>query len=82
MRRGCLSPFLADTVKFHNLRGGGEIPHRFYEMEGRGANRIVRLSLELRRITASEHLAGLGDELDGRWNIVEISFTTGMGREA
>jgi len=30
--------------KFHNLPGQGEVAHRFYELEGRGSNRIVRIA--------------------------------------
>jgi hypothetical protein len=65
--------------KFHNVRGG-ELPHRFYELSGRGGDRLVRLSPELRRIATSLQLPGLRGELDARWSIVETSFTTGVGR--
>jgi hypothetical protein len=65
--------------KFHNVRGG-ELPHRFYELSGRGRDKTVRLSPELRRIATSPQLPGLRDELEARWSIVETSFTTGVGR--
>jgi hypothetical protein len=33
--------------KFHNLRGGVEVPHRFYELTGHIADRVVVLTPEL-----------------------------------
>ncbi|MCW2933087.1 MAG: hypothetical protein JWM19_4049 [Actinomycetia bacterium] len=65
--------------KFHNVRGG-ELPHTFYSLSGRGRGRTVQLSPDLRRIAVSPQLASLRDELDARWSIVETSFTTGVGR--
>lgn len=64
--------------KFHNLRGQGEVAHRFYEIEGRGPKRIVRLTPELRAVAADGSL--LDDELDSRWRIVEASFDAQIGR--
>lgn len=64
--------------KFHNIRGG-EVPHRFYEIHGRGPDRVVSLSRELRRIAESSQLFTLRGELDARWSIVETSFMTGVG---
>jgi hypothetical protein len=40
--------------KFHNLRGGTKIPHRFYELSGSASERIVRLTPELITVAASE----------------------------
>jgi 5-methylcytosine-specific restriction endonuclease McrA len=65
--------------KFHNVRGG-ELPHTFYSLHGRGRDRMVQLSQDLRRIAASPQVASLRAELDARWSIVETSFTTGVGR--
>jgi HNH endonuclease len=65
--------------KFHNVRGG-QLPHTFYELRGRGRDRVVVLSPELRGIATSSQVASLRDELDARWNIVETSFTIGVGR--
>ncbi|TJZ97039.1 HNH endonuclease [Actinacidiphila oryziradicis] len=66
--------------KFHNLRGGTEIPHRFYELEGSPRERIVRLTPALHKVARSEQAAGLHGELGARWNIVESSFAAGIGR--
>jgi hypothetical protein len=65
--------------KFHNVRGG-ELPHTFYSLSGHGRGRVVQLSPDLRRIAASPQLVSLRGELDARWNIVETSFITGVGR--
>ncbi len=65
--------------KFHNVPGG-QLPHTFYSLRGRGRDRVVQLSPDLRRIAASPQLASLRGELDARWSIVEASFTTGVGR--
>lgn len=64
--------------KFHNL-AGREVAHRFYELEGRGPTRIVRLTPSLRAV-ADESSGVLDDELDARWRIVEASFDAGIGR--
>lgn len=64
--------------KFHNIRGG-EIPHQFYELRGRGPGRFVWLAPELRDIAASEQAAGLLGELNARWSIVETSYLSGVG---
>ncbi|MEV4456152.1 hypothetical protein [Microbispora sp. NPDC049633] len=66
--------------KFHNLRGAGQVPHRFYEVTGTSRERIVRLSEDLRAVAASEQTVSLRDELDARWSIVETSFAAGVGR--
>ncbi|MEV5595055.1 HNH endonuclease [Streptomyces sp. NPDC052496] len=65
--------------KFHH-HGGGEVPHRFYEIAGRGRHRTVRLSPALGQVARSYELEGLRAELDARWSIVESSFATGIGR--
>ena len=65
--------------KFHNVHGG-KLPHTFYSLRGRGRDRVVELSPDLRRIAQSPQLASLQGELEARWSIVETSFTTGVGR--
>src|ERR1700722_9285146 len=47
--------------KFHNLPGQGEVAHRFYELEGRGPNCIVRVTPDLRAV-AVESSGVLGAE--------------------
>jgi 5-methylcytosine-specific restriction endonuclease McrA len=65
--------------KFHNLRGGTELPHRFYEL-GTGADRgTVLLSPELQALAQGQSDDLLDQELEARWSIVEASFTTGIG---
>jgi 5-methylcytosine-specific restriction endonuclease McrA len=66
--------------KFHNLRGSGTVPHTFYELLGTGRRRTVRLSPHLLRLARSEQAATLSAELGARWNIVESSFASGVGR--
>ena len=66
--------------KFHNLRGGVEVPHRFYEVTGRGNSRTVILTSELQKVAASEQANLLGSELEARWAMVETSFAAGVGR--
>ncbi|WP_084964216.1 HNH endonuclease [Thermoactinospora rubra] len=66
--------------KFHNLRGGTELPHRFYEVTGRGHQRVVRLTEHLRDVALSEQAVSLQAELTARWNIVETSFAAEVGR--
>jgi 5-methylcytosine-specific restriction endonuclease McrA len=66
--------------KFHNLGGGTQTAHHFYELTGMSGKRIVHLTADLRRIAQSEQTSGLRGELDARWNIVENSFATGIGR--
>ncbi|MBA2949575.1 HNH endonuclease [Streptomyces sp. PSKA28] len=66
--------------KFHNLRGSGVVPHTFYELEGTGRQRVVRLTPELMRLARSEQAASLAAELGARWSIVESSFAAGVGR--
>ncbi|SDJ74017.1 HNH endonuclease [Streptomyces indicus] len=66
--------------KFHNLRGGTEVPHRFYEMAGNPRQRIVRLTPQLVQVAQSEQAPGLRAELGARWSIVESSFAAGIGR--
>jgi 5-methylcytosine-specific restriction endonuclease McrA len=64
--------------KFHNLRAFGEVPHKFYEVVGRGDDRVLRLTPELNQVATTPDL--LQDELDARWSIVESSFDAGIGR--
>ncbi|MFI8194685.1 HNH endonuclease [Streptomyces sp. NPDC085946] len=66
--------------KFHNLGGGTETAHRFYELAGSSRKRIVRLTPDLRQVARSEQAAGLRTELGARWSIVESSFAAGVGR--
>ncbi|GAA2732879.1 hypothetical protein [Actinocorallia aurantiaca] len=66
--------------KFHNQRGGVELPHRFYELTGTGKNRTIILTPALTHIARSEQANGLVEELDARWRIVETSFASGVGR--
>ncbi len=67
--------------KFHNLRDNGSasstVGHTFYEVRGRGKDRRVHLTPELRQVAAGA--AVLSDELDARWSIVETSFDAGIG---
>ncbi|MFF8099701.1 HNH endonuclease [Streptomyces sp. NPDC016640] len=66
--------------KFHNLGGGTETAHRFYELTGSPRRRIVRLTPDLLQVARSEQATGLRTELSARWNIVESSFSAGIGR--
>lgn len=66
--------------KFHNLPGGTEVPHRFYEVTGRARERIVRLTAPLQEVARSEQVASLRGELAARWSIVETSFAAEIGR--
>ncbi|WP_031484287.1 HNH endonuclease domain-containing protein [Streptomyces bicolor] len=66
--------------KFHNLRGGIQVPHRFFELTGDSRKRVVRLTGDALRIARSEQAVGLQAELDARWSIVESSFAAGVGR--
>ncbi|MGY3318150.1 HNH endonuclease [Arthrobacter sp. TE12232] len=66
--------------KFHNLRGGIETPHRFYNLRGSGPNGTVEFTPELMAIAESDDLSNLDSELDARWRIVETSFESGVGR--
>ncbi|MFE3881367.1 HNH endonuclease [Streptomyces lydicus] len=66
--------------KFHNLPGRTQVPHRFYDLAGSTRSRTVLLTPELIRLAQSEQAAGLHAELEARWNIVETSFTIGIGR--
>lgn len=65
--------------KFHNIRGTGELAHRFYEMAGRGAQRRVILTTASR--DALQHQSLLAEELSARWSIVECCFDAGIGRQ-
>jgi hypothetical protein len=65
--------------KFHNLPGQGEVAHRFYEIEGRGSSRLVRLTPEMMAVVA-EDSGVLSEEIDARWRIVEASFDAEIGR--
>ncbi|WP_409062293.1 HNH endonuclease [Streptomyces sp. SYP-A7185] len=66
--------------KFHNLRGGSQVPHRFYEVTGSPRRRSVRLTPELLQVAQSDQATGLRAELGARWSIVECSFAAGIGR--
>ena len=66
------------AVKFHNLRSA-QVPHRFYELTGRGRSRQVILTPDLRQVANAEDGFLLDEELGARWNIVETSFATGVG---
>lgn len=65
--------------KFHNLPGQGEVAHRFYEIEGRGSSRLVRLTPEMMAVVAQDS-GVLSEEIDARWRIVEASFDAEIGR--
>ncbi|MEN2422048.1 HNH endonuclease [Streptomyces rimosus] len=65
--------------KFHN-HNRVPVPHRFYDIVGRGRARTVRLSSALEQVARSYELEGLRAELDARWSIVESSFASGIGR--
>ncbi|MFD8421063.1 HNH endonuclease [Streptomyces sp. NPDC059466] len=66
--------------KFHNLRSDTAVPHTFYELAGRGSQRMVRLTPDLLQLAQSEHATSLAAELEARWSIVESSFAVGIGR--
>jgi hypothetical protein len=65
--------------KFHNLAGGTEVPHRFYELKGSGRHRVVELTPALRTAAAAADSGHLGEELQARWRIVETSFSAQIG---
>ena len=65
--------------KFHNLRGMGEVPHRFYEIHGRGSARRVILTSDVHSVAT--HEAALRPELNARWSIVEACFDAEIGRQ-
>ncbi|MGW9326445.1 HNH endonuclease [Streptomyces koyangensis] len=65
--------------RFHNL-GASEVPHLFYELVGPPRRMTVRLTPHLHAIAGSEQAAGLRNELNARWDIVESSFAAGIGR--
>lgn len=67
-------------LKFHNLRGGVETPHRFYELRAPGPTGIVEFTPALMALAESEDLHNLSSELDARWRIVETSFESGVGQ--
>ncbi|MEU6829087.1 HNH endonuclease signature motif containing protein [Nocardia beijingensis] len=64
--------------KFHHLRVTGPVAHTFYELEGSGTHRTVRLTPELHRVADDPTV--LAEELESRWSIVEASFDSGIGR--
>ncbi|MER8066752.1 HNH endonuclease [Streptomyces sp. NPDC094034] len=66
--------------KFHNLRGGSQVPHLFFELTGGPRERVVRLTHDTLTVARSEQGAGLRAELEARWSIVESSFAAGVGR--
>lgn len=66
--------------KFHNLRGGVELPHRFYELTGSSRQRVVKLTDHLREVALSQQATTLQSELAARWSIVETSFAAGVGQ--
>ncbi|MFD8786634.1 HNH endonuclease [Kitasatospora sp. NPDC059599] len=66
--------------RFHNLTGGSEVRHRFYNETGKGRNRLVLLTPALRQIAVPEQAAGLRAELAARWSIVESAFASGVSR--
>lgn len=65
--------------KFHNLRGGIEAPHRFYNLRSLGADGVVEFTPALMSIAHTKDYS-LTAELDARWRIVETSFQTGVGQ--
>lgn len=65
--------------KFHNLRGGVEVPHRFYNLRARGPEVVVEFTDALMAIAGSEGAHNLSTELNARWQIVETSFESGVG---
>ena len=67
-------------AKFHNLRGSGGVPHRFYEVVGRGSAKKVRLTTELHAVVQGEQASTLSRELDARWALVESAFDAEIGR--
>ncbi|MHA6758467.1 HNH endonuclease [Streptacidiphilus sp. PAMC 29251] len=66
--------------KFHQLRGGAPLEHRFYQLTGDPGEPGLRLTPELLAIAGGEQAAGLRAELDARWSIVENSFDPTVGR--
>ena len=66
--------------KFHNLRGTDGVPFRFYEIEGRGANRVVRFSPALKEVAANPGRDVVDQELNARWSLVESAFDADVGR--
>lgn len=67
--------------KFHNRRGLPDgVPHRFYEISGRGSHRKVLLTDALREVVAPESSHVLEAELQSRWGIVEASFDSNISR--
>ncbi len=66
--------------KFHNLRGSDGVPFRFYEMKGRGANRLVQFSPALKTVAADPSRDVVDQELNARWSLVESAFDADIGR--
>jgi 5-methylcytosine-specific restriction endonuclease McrA len=67
-------------TKFHNLRGTGGVPHRFYEIAGPPGRREVSFTSALRDLSSSSHARTLGHELGSRWALVESAFDADIGR--
>ena len=61
-------------------RASWQGPHRFYELTGPARNKVVRLTPELSGLAESEQAPLLRHEVTARWNIVETSFASGIGR--
>ena len=67
-------------VKFHNLKGEDGVPHRFYNLQGRGPEAIVRFTPQLLEVAADAQSPLLVEELGNRWALVESAFDSQIGR--
>lgn len=65
--------------KFHNLHGGKNVGHEFYEVVSRRGSVTIRITPELRYLAAQEAAQTLEAELESRWVIVEQAWDAGIG---
>ncbi len=65
--------------KFHNLQGGNNVGHEFYEVMSRRGSVSIRITPELRSLVAQETAQTLEAELESRWVIVERAWDAGIG---
>lgn len=58
---------------------GGRIAEPFYEIEGSGAKRMLRLTDNMFKLVQGSQIPNLEPEVEARWNLVEDTWTSNRG---
>ncbi len=73
----------SNVIDAFHMVGSGPVPVRFFEDErsgSRGGGGAIRLTADLRRLSASVQGSGLAEEAEARWRLVETAWQLDLPR--